>query len=137
MKLRGTDKFVVSIMLGVVTECYLVEDTSVGSVQSPYFVHKVSIVPFTQEMRRDTSVWGFLYGFCRITGPISDMGISFSTRKRIEFSSSSPKKAGLFKAVQSTSVPALPSSSSATMSYSVSKAYSDPGDASPISVKVH
>ena len=136
MRLKGTDKFAVAIMLGVVTECALVEDAAVGSSLSPYIVHKITIVPFTQEMRRDTSVWGLLYGFRRITGPISDLGISFSTRKKAEPPIGSPKKPGLFKSIQTTPLRSAPSSSSA-LSYPASKAYSDPGNASFIYVMVH
>jgi hypothetical protein len=65
-------------MLGVVTECAIIQ---VGYLVAPrYPVHKISIAPFAQEMRRDSSCWGAVLGFRTIIGPVSSFGISFSTR---------------------------------------------------------
>jgi hypothetical protein len=128
VKLKGTENFAVGIMLGVVTECALIEDTVVGPALSPYTVHKVSIIPFTQEMRRDTSVWGRLFNFNVIVGAISDMGISFSTRKKMEAPTASPKKTAIFKSVATSALYSAPSTSSpaSLTSYPVSKAFTDP-----------
>ena len=72
-------------MLGVVTESFLVNVGSGGSSQSPYNVHKITIAPFTQEMRRDTSLWGQLFNFSVVSGTVSAIGISFLTRKEGSF----------------------------------------------------
>jgi hypothetical protein len=118
---------VVGIMLGVVTECALISEAAVGPAMSPYVVHKISIVPFTQEMRRDTSVWGQLYNFDVISGPITEMGISFSTRKKAETPISSPRKSGLFKSFAASSIaPMASSSSSPSTSYPASKSFLEP-----------
>lgn len=126
IKLKGTPNFAVGIMLGVVTECALIEEALVGPPASPYAVHKVTIIPFTQEMRRDTSVWGRLLSFTVISGAISDMGISFSTRKKMEAPIMSPKKTALFKSVATSALYSAPSTS-ASSSYPASKAFTDPG----------
>ena len=129
VKLTGTNNPAVGIMLGVVTECALIDDAVVGPPVSPYTVHKVTIIPFAQEMRRDTSVWGRLLDFTVISGAISDMGISFSTRKKMEVPTASPKKTALFKSVATSALYSAPSTSSSasSTSYPVSKAFTDPG----------
>ena len=130
VKLTGTNNLAVGIMLGVVTECALIDDAVIGPSLSPYTVHKVTIIPFAQEMRRDTSVWGQLFDFTVISGAISDMGISFSTRKKMEAPTASPKKTALFKSVATSplySAPSASSSSSSSTSYPASKAFTDPG----------
>jgi hypothetical protein len=71
----------VGIMIGIVTECNLVEPGIGGPVTMSYPIHKVSIAPFKQEMRRDTSCWGQVMGFRKISGPVSELGITFSTRR--------------------------------------------------------
>jgi hypothetical protein len=87
-----------------------------GPPASAYAVHRVTITPFAQEMRRDTSLWGRLFDFRAITGPVSSNGISFTTRKRAESLSaglSSPtKNGGIFMTVTSplTSFASPPSS---------------------------
>lgn len=69
-------------MIGVTTECFIVSEGSAGSLSAPYPVHKITIVPFAQEMRRDTSLWGQLFGFQVVSGTVSNFGISFLTRKQ-------------------------------------------------------
>lgn len=128
VRLTSRNAYVVGIMLGVVTECALISEATVGPPLSPYIVHKISIVPFTQEMRRDTSVWGLLYKFDVISGPISEMGISFSTRKKAEAPITSPRKTGLFKSIAASSFsPVASSSSSSAISYPPSKSFLEPG----------
>lgn len=82
LKIHATNENAVGIMLGVVTECFVVKDGSGGNPQSPSTIHKVSIVPFAQEMRRDTSLWGQLFDFHVVSGPVSAVGITFSTRSK-------------------------------------------------------
>jgi hypothetical protein len=73
-------------MLGVVTECFLIEESFMGSTA----VHKITIAPFAQEMRRDTSLWGQLFGFRIISGSMSSMGFSFLTRRKTSGNFASP-----------------------------------------------
>jgi hypothetical protein len=129
VKLKGNENFAVGIMLGVVTEYALIEDMVLGPPISPYIVHKVSIIPFTQEMWHDTSVWGRLFNFNVIAGAISDMGISFSTRKKMEPPIASPKKTGIFKSVAASALYSAPSTLllALSTSYPASKAFTDPG----------
>jgi hypothetical protein len=84
LKVAGTSHMAVGIMLGVATECFLVETGTGGSPSNPYPVHTISIVPFTQEFRRDTSLWGKLLGFSVASASVSGMGLSFSTRKQTQ-----------------------------------------------------
>jgi hypothetical protein len=82
LKIAGTNNNAVGIMLGVISECYLVGETTSGSSISPYLVRKVTIVPFAQEMRRDTSLWGQLFDFDVVAGTVSSLGFSFLSRKQ-------------------------------------------------------
>jgi len=79
LKMADSNDFAVGIMLGVVTECFLISE---GSLGQRYTVHKITIAPFAQEMRRDTSLWGQLLDFENILGPVSEEGLSFSTRSK-------------------------------------------------------
>ncbi|KAF8869692.1 hypothetical protein BD779DRAFT_1681801 [Infundibulicybe gibba] len=54
-----------------------------GSSNKPYITHKVSILPFAQEFRWDTTVWGQVLNFQRIVAPVSEDGISFHTRPKV------------------------------------------------------
>ena len=57
------------------------------------------------------------------------MGISFSTRKKMEAPTASPKKTALFKSVATSALYSAPSTSSSasSTSYPVSKGFTDPG----------
>jgi len=79
MKIAGTNNMAVGIMLGLVSECFIIDEGYSGSSLKPYPVHKISIVPFVQEMCRDTSLWGQLFDFEVITGSVSNLSISFLT----------------------------------------------------------
>ena len=95
IKIAGTHRIAVGIMLGSVTKCAIISEALVGSSNSPYAVHKVSIAPFAQEMRRDTSVWGAVLGFRVITGSVSNLGVLFSTRRQVNIpqgGNTTPKK---------------------------------------------
>jgi hypothetical protein len=81
LKIAGTDQVAVCLMLGTTNECALIDVGYSGPPSSAFTVHKISIAPFSQEMRRDSSCWGQLFQFQIITGPVSPLGISFSTRK--------------------------------------------------------
>ena len=107
LKIAGTNTNAVCLMMGVVTECLLIDDGMVMAQQYP--ARKVTIVPFAQEMRRDTSLWGQLFGFRVITASVSAIGMSFLTMKQGALVSnnagsapSTPrKKSNLFKSVAS------------------------------------
>jgi hypothetical protein len=148
MKISGTKHNAVGVMLGVVSDCFIIEEMMAGSIMSPYPVHKITIVPFTQEIRRDTSVWGLLFGFRTIAGAVSTQGFSFSTRKKADHNQSklriifvylscnnalldpnlSPKKSnGIFTTVSS---PLVSTSKGSHTSYPSSRAFEDHSKAS-------
>jgi hypothetical protein len=81
-RLRIKDKkcLAIGLMTGTLTESYLIGSCETGPRQSPYLVHKVTIAPLEQEMRRDASTWGLLLDFHVITGSMSPAGFSFATR---------------------------------------------------------
>ena len=81
-RLRVKDKksLAVCIMTGTLTESFLVAPCEAGPRHTPYSIHKVTIAPLEQEMRRDSSVWGMLFDFHVITGMISPAGFGFATR---------------------------------------------------------
>jgi hypothetical protein len=88
LKMANSKHNAVGIMLGVISECFVIDETMVGPSQAPYPVHKVTIIPFAQEMRRDTSLWGQVFGFTAISGSVSNLGFSFSSRKKADFNPS-------------------------------------------------
>jgi hypothetical protein len=107
MKIAATKQIAVGIMLGVVSDCFIVDEAVVGSLRSPYFIHRITIAPFIQEMRRDSSTWGMLFGFEEIPGPMDAGGFSFSTRKKAEppvGSSTTPTKNGIFRTVATSAL---------------------------------
>lgn len=67
-------------MSGTLTESFLIAPSEAGPRHSPYSIHKVTVAPLEQEMRRDTSVWGMLFNFHVITGMMSPAGFGFATR---------------------------------------------------------
>ncbi|KAF8068804.1 hypothetical protein FPV67DRAFT_1668867 [Lyophyllum atratum] len=81
IKMADTRQAAVGIMLGVVTDCSLFTAATTGSISSQIEVHRITIAPAPQEMRRDTSIWGALLDFPDgvITGPSSPLGFSFTT----------------------------------------------------------
>jgi hypothetical protein len=81
-RLRIKDKktLAVCVMTGTLTESYLIGSSEAGPRHSPYSIHKVTIAPLEQEMRRDASVWGLLFDFRVITGMMSPAGFGFATR---------------------------------------------------------
>jgi hypothetical protein len=81
LKIAGTKDNAVGIMLGMTTECCLVKPGKSGPVNAAWTIYKITIMPFPQEFARDQSMWGQHLGFTNITGSISQLGISFSTRK--------------------------------------------------------
>jgi hypothetical protein len=127
MKMAGTKSMAVGIMLGVVSECFIAEAVMAGSSLSPYAVHRVSIVPFPQEMRHDTSVWGKVFQFFDMVGPVNNsIGISFSTRKRSDpLITSLSKSEGLFMSVARPTHAFVTSGSRVHGHYPVSRAFEE------------
>jgi hypothetical protein len=103
MKVIDSKQVAIGIMLGMSTECALVEHQLIGGNVSPIMIRRITIAPFKQEMRRDTSVWGRLFEFDVIPGSVSDLGFSFSTRtKKVTSVGGSPiKSSGLLSSVKS------------------------------------
>jgi hypothetical protein len=73
IKIAGSNTNAVCVMLGVVTESLLVDEGAV--VSQAYPARKVTIVPFAQEMRRDTSFWGQLFKFKVVSASVSMHGL--------------------------------------------------------------
>ena len=117
-------------MTGTLTESYLVEPSESGPRNLPYYIHKVTIAPLEQEMRRDSSVWGMMFNFQTIVGMMSQAGFGFVTRGEgkgnfIASAPSSPVKSrtSVLKSVSSV-IPSL----AHDVSYSASRSYSEPGE---------
>lgn len=80
IKLKGSSVFCQGLMSGVVTACAIISKVTVNGMNGPYGQHRISIAPFPQEMRWDTSCWGQVLDFSVIMGTISTLGFSFVTR---------------------------------------------------------
>lgn len=80
LRVADSRSLAVCIMTGTVTESFLVASAEAGPRHSPYAIHKVTIAPFHQDFRRDTSTWGQLFDFHVITGMLSPAGFGFATR---------------------------------------------------------
>jgi hypothetical protein len=148
-RLRIKDKkhLAICIMTGTLTESYLIGSCEAGPRHSPYSIHKVTIAPLEQEMRRDASVWGMMFNFHVIIGMMSPAGFAFATRGEgkgdgwsnrkwgnsfriiLTFSkASAPSSPVKSKTSVLKSVSSLLSSSAPEFSYSASRSYSDPGE---------
>ncbi|KAF8884362.1 hypothetical protein BD779DRAFT_1787287 [Infundibulicybe gibba] len=77
--IANTSTTAVCIMIGTVLSCDLIGSYTSG----PYTTHRIAILPFAQEMRRDSSVWGMkLGGWNKIVGPVESGGFGFHTRPK-------------------------------------------------------
>ena len=81
LKLKETSSIAVCLMTGIVTECAIVSEGWTGP-DNEKVVHKISIAPFRQEFRRDTTMWGKILNFDNISCAISTEGMSFTTKPR-------------------------------------------------------
>ncbi|KAF8076943.1 hypothetical protein FPV67DRAFT_1665179 [Lyophyllum atratum] len=81
IKLAGSGRNATCVMIGMVTESMLFHTAYSGSQSSQFEVHRITIGPAPQEMRRDTSLWGQLLEFPQdvIVGPAGPLGFSFTT----------------------------------------------------------
>ena len=82
LKLKETSSIAVCVMTGIVTDCAIVSEGWTGGPDNERAVHKISIAPFRQEFRRDTTMWGKILNFDNISWAISTEGISFTTKPR-------------------------------------------------------
>jgi hypothetical protein len=80
LRVKEKKSLAICIMTGTLTESYLIASSEAGPRHSPYSIHKVTVAPLEQEMRRDASVWGMLFDFQVITGMLSQAGFAFATR---------------------------------------------------------
>lgn len=80
IRLVGTSTFCQGIMLGACTDSNIISSVVVGSPNNQYQQHRLTIAPFVQEMRRETSVWGKLLNFSVIMATTSHKGFSFISR---------------------------------------------------------
>ena len=76
LRIKDKRTLAICVMTGTLTESYLIEAAEAG----PNLIHKVTIAPLEQEMRRDASLWGELFDFHVITGMMSSSGFGFATR---------------------------------------------------------
>lgn len=79
IRLRNSSTFGHGLMSGVIRASAIISSVIVGGV-TKYGQHRVTIAPFAQEFRRDTSVWGQLLDFTVISATTSHLGFSFVTR---------------------------------------------------------
>lgn len=96
IKLRDTRSFSQGVMTGVVTASNIISSVTVGGPNNQYGQHRITLAPFAQEMRRDTSVWGALLNFKVIMATTSDLGFSFITRGEGKSAYSTPCKLSFF-----------------------------------------
>lgn len=80
LRVKDSKALAMCIMSGTVTESYLLNSCEAGPRHAPYQVHKVSIAPLEQDMRRDVSLWGLMFDFHIISGLMSPLGFGFATR---------------------------------------------------------
>jgi hypothetical protein len=71
----------VCLMTGIITDCAIVSEGFTGP-ENEKTVHKVSIAPFRQDFRRDTTMWGKVLNFDNISCAVSTEGVSFTTKPR-------------------------------------------------------
>jgi hypothetical protein len=80
LRITSSKSLAICLMTGTITESFIIAPCKSGPRSSPYNIHKVTIAPLEQDLRRDMSVWGLLFGFHLIAGAMSPLGLSFSTR---------------------------------------------------------
>ena len=133
IKIAGTRRCAVSIMLGIVSECNIVSPGFAGPPSATYSVRRITIAPFDQEFRRDTSVWGHILKFRSIVGTVGAGGVSFSSHRKTEIpqgGNSTPKKTAAYL-TQVTSPLAAASAGRAGASYPSSRGFDDPSMSPP------
>lgn len=61
-------KLSIGMMTGTVTESFLFTPVQGGPDNDPWTLHRITIMPFTQDIRRESSLWGLLLGFELVRG---------------------------------------------------------------------
>jgi hypothetical protein len=82
LKLKEPSSVAVCIMMGIVTDCAIISEGYTGGPDNEKTVHKISLAPFRQEFRRDTTMWGRILNFDSLSCAISTEGLSFTTKPR-------------------------------------------------------
>jgi hypothetical protein len=82
LKLKEPSSVAVCIMTGIVTDCAIISEGYTGGPDNEKTVHKISLAPFRQEFRRDTTMWGKILNFDNLSCAISTEGLSFTTKPR-------------------------------------------------------
>jgi hypothetical protein len=82
LKLKDPSSVAVCIMTGIVTDCAIVSEGTTGGPDNEKTVHKISLAPFRQEFRRDTTMWGKILNFDSLSCAITTDGLSFTTKPR-------------------------------------------------------
>lgn len=82
LKLQEPSSVAVCIMTGIVTDCAIVSEGCTGGPDNEKTVHKISLAPFRQEFRRDTTMWGKILNFDSLSCAISTEGLSFTTKPK-------------------------------------------------------
>lgn len=78
IRLAGDNINAVGVMNVVIQDSCLLQTGTTGMANT---VHKIVGAPFSQEWRRDISVWGLILGFDSVSGGYDHNGITFATRK--------------------------------------------------------
>ena len=81
-RLKNSDSktLTIGIMTGTTTESFLFTAVEGGPRHNPWTEHRITLAPFTQDMRRDVSMWGLVLNFHVIGGLANSLGFSFTTR---------------------------------------------------------
>jgi hypothetical protein len=82
LKIKEPSSVAVCIMTGIVTDCAIISEGFTGSPDNEKTVHKISLAPFRQEFRRDTTMWGKVLNFDSLSCAVSTEGLSFTTKPR-------------------------------------------------------
>jgi hypothetical protein len=82
LKLKEPSSVAVCIMTGIVTDCAIISEGCTGGPDNEKTVHKISLAPFRQEFRRDTTMWGKVLNFDNLSCAISTEGLSFTTKPK-------------------------------------------------------
>ena len=82
LRIKEPPSVAICIMTGIITDCAIVSDGFAGGPENGKTVHKVSIAPFRQDFRRDSTMWGKTLFFDNLSCAISTEGVTFTTKPR-------------------------------------------------------
>ena len=82
LKIKEHSSIAVCIMTGIITDCAIVSEGFTGGPDNEKAVHKVTLAPFRQDFRRDTTMWGKVLNFDNLSCAISTDGLSFTTKPK-------------------------------------------------------